>query len=191
MDKLLQCGANPRLQNARQETPLHLACDTYNPPIIRLLARTGGVASHCDMYGTTPLYNLMFHRGEPSEQIELVKFLLAGGYTLQHETWLNQVRNYLHDEGSSSNDQISNQNQGQIGGQLMATHSKDTVDILRNKYGVLFLQWLLDWGSCPHRLKYMCRQAIRDTIGSIRLLQKCRQLPLPLSLINYLQLDQM
>ena len=189
LEKLLQGGGNPRLLNSIQETPLHMACDTYNPPTIRLLARTGGVAAHKDMHGSTPLFKLMFHRGDPSEQIELVKLLLAGGYILTEETWLNQVRNYLYD--SSASNEEANQNPAQIGGQLMATHSKESVEVLKSRYGVAFLQWLLDWGTNPHRLKYLCRQAIRDTIGSVRLLQKVRQLPLPLSLINYLQLDQM
>ena len=190
LEQLLQRGGNPSLLNSHQETPLHLACDTYNPPIIRLLARTGGVAANKDIHRTTPLFSLMFHRGDPAEQIELVKLLLAGGYVLTEETWLNQVRNYLYDATSAGSEE-ANQNAALVGGQLMATHNRESVELLKSRYGVAFLQWLLDWGTNPHRLKYLCRQAIRDPVGSIDLLQKVRQLPLPLSLINYLQLDQM
>ena len=186
--KLISCGASINARDISGMTALMLCWPSKD--LVDLLLESGANANLTDTYGAHALWRAVY-----SNQREVIPTLVQANssltvqasveFTVPQETVLELAfrKGYLDVARLLM---LSNQD-AKLLNRLINKFSFDSPFINKEK-GLAFLVRVLQWTHSVPSLKYLCRGAIRQTLGCEHAREKLYQLPLPDILLRYIDL---
>ncbi|XP_063780758.1 ankyrin repeat and SOCS box protein 10 isoform X2 [Pseudophryne corroboree] len=182
--RLIQGGANIKARDNDQQSPLHLACKSANPQVVEMLLAHGAEVNTMSYSGNTAMQNILqvtSYKLQNQPEV-IVRALLNHGAVRVWPGALIKVLRYCYS-------------------------SPRTVEVLLNTYSKLkgtedwaeavpeeeqrkhprFFQSVFSLSRSPRSLQHLCRCALRYHLEG-RLAQSLPRLPLPPSLLQFLQL---